>query len=262
MSNDTDKLACDKDGWQYARDAQDFLEESTTSLKVSSNNNNDDEKKLVVRRRKWVRRRILQDYPYASEKTKEYLKMMAENARLSVTVNKISDQLVETKLALTETEEELARTKADLANKDALLHAMGIKDEQVAIVHTGGDSMPEAKTKTFQEFLSKSEQVQEFGSKISQWVHSARKMSDDSGQAEKDAASATAAISEGANGDKKKPEESTIFDWKKIGRGGLMERIKASQSATQKEPPPATIATVEEEQVEATFTSVEAQDQS
>jgi hypothetical protein len=170
----------------------------------------------------------LQDYPFASERTKEYLKLLAENARLNVTVNKISEQLIETKSALTETEGELLRIKAELHVQASMRSIGGSEDHgNSRLIRDSGNS--EAKVNPLQELFSKSEQVQELGSKFSQWVHSARKMSDDSTRAENTPVP--------VNNDDKKSEDSNMFDWKKIGRTALLERIKQSQTTTIAERP-------------------------
>jgi len=209
-----------------------------------------------LRRRKWTRRRILVDYPYASERTQQYLRLLAENAKLSVTVDKVSDQLVETKLKLTETEEKLAQTKADLLRSrqdvslaKSKLSALGVDTKDFGSPDLDGKNNP------LQEFLSKNEQVNQIGSKISQWVQSARKGSEDmsttgngadagesaagtntadavrENRKRSDSASSTGGLDALMNKDTNGSSiGSRGFDWKKVGRGALLERMSQSGS--------------------------------
>jgi hypothetical protein len=61
---------------------------------------------IIKRRRKWTRTRVLVDYPHASTSSREYLKLVAQRASLMVSVEKLSEQLVETKMKLTTLEED------------------------------------------------------------------------------------------------------------------------------------------------------------
>lgn len=115
-------LDCDENGWTYAQDASDFLKENPEkhcfespgmvedklTLEKSFLSGNKVVRHVIpsrqVRRRKWTRRRVLVDYPHASEQSRHFLKLLAQNASLTFAANKISDQLVETKMKLTDTE--------------------------------------------------------------------------------------------------------------------------------------------------------------
>jgi hypothetical protein len=141
------------------------------------------------------------DYPFASERSKHYLGQLAENSRLVTTCTKVTDQLLETKMTLTEAEEKLSWTQTELLNKKALLHAVGIEDGE------------EVTGNALQDFLTNNEQVKEIGSKITSWVSSARKTGTDLNSTEPSDLSLS----------------SDKFDWKKLGRGALLERIKQSQ---------------------------------
>ena len=104
-----ERVDSDQHGWSYVVEPRDFL----IGLKdmvwdnpgiIAAN----DKPTRMFRRRRWTRQRVLVDYLSASESTKQYLKLLSENARLSLSASKISEQLIETKVMLTETEEKLA----------------------------------------------------------------------------------------------------------------------------------------------------------
>ena len=116
-------LDCDEEGWSYAMDAIDYLRDNPEELCHENSGSVQDRVTLEkatflsgnhvvrhilplrrVRRRKWTRRRVLVDYPFASEQSKHFLRLLAQNASLTVAANRISDQLVETKMKLANTQ--------------------------------------------------------------------------------------------------------------------------------------------------------------
>lgn len=116
-------LDCDEEGWSYAMDAIDYLRDNPEELchehpgmvqdkvtleKATFLSGNHVVRHMVplrrVRRRKWTRRRVLVDYPFASEQSRHFLRLLAQNASLAVAANRISDQLVETKMKLADTQ--------------------------------------------------------------------------------------------------------------------------------------------------------------
>jgi hypothetical protein len=168
------------------------------------------------------------DYPYASERTQNYLKLLAENARLSVTSSKISDQLVETKMTLTETEQELLLIKeetaqhiqqieglkTDLDLKDALLRELGLPVEGNGSHGDGGGPLHE--------------HVKEIGSKISQWVGSSARKTGEDASSHTTIEGSTSQLDKGS-----KSSEAPRFGWgKKFGGGTLLEKMKQSQTNT------------------------------
>jgi len=105
------KIDCDAEGWSYAEEPHHFITspaELCWDEPVAIRNNN---VKRPYRRRRWTRQRALRSYPHASQTTMQYLRLLSENSRLSVTNTKLSDQLVETKTKLTEVEAALVSTK-------------------------------------------------------------------------------------------------------------------------------------------------------
>ena len=222
-------LLCDENGWSYAFEPQDFLTDTPGAVSCCIGESLDNDEiptgpKRSVRRRKWTRRRVLVSYPLASERTLQYLKVIAENARLSITASKISEQLVQTKMALTETEDKLEKTKAALQKQEELLRAIGVDDIALNGKNDGDGVNP------LQDFLSKNEQVKDIGSKITQWVKSARKTSEDLTSDE------TVDTEEATNGTRATTEETTPhkFPWKKLGRGGLIEKLARPSPGTSR----------------------------
>lgn len=145
-------LDCDKDGWSYALDASDFLkanpeehcfespgmvEDKLTLEKASFLSGNKVVRHWIpvrrVRRRKWTRRRVLVDYPHASEQARNFLQLLAQNASLTFAANKISDQLVETKMKLTDTQLKTHQNEEDTKAKVAQLkHEIKLKEDVIA----------------------------------------------------------------------------------------------------------------------------------
>ena len=244
---------CDDEGWSYAVSVQDLVDLPTEL--AWDNPGPSHERK--IRRRAWSRQRVLVDYPYASERTKQYLKLLAENARLTITVTKISDQLVETKTKLTETEQSLMELQSTKATELAKLTRAFQADEDLdkdAAKAGGGGSLGSASSsqhgKRIKDFLQKNEgQVKEIGSKISQWVASSRKTSEDfneggssgledtlhddtaAGRLQKTELTSSASVGSssagslpggGGGGDS---GSNTAFSWRKVGRGALIEKL-------------------------------------
>jgi len=198
---------CDKNGWSYGVDTQSFV--SLQGAALSDRRDSDDKIFRNIRRRRWTRRRVLVDYPLSSERTRQYLKLLVENAQLAVTAAKLSEQLVQTKTALTESEGRISgvpvASEKQVESSEAVVRAI----EPVV----NGKAEPES-TNPLQDFLSKNEQVKELGSKITQWVKSARKTSED-----------LTGVDNGDDGDTKAQDDSQKFPWKKLGRGALMEKL-------------------------------------
>ena len=236
----------DEEGWMYASDANDFINKTGLSNRFDGVGEN----VKTFRRRKWTRRRVLVEYPFCSESTRQFLAVLAENARLSLTVNKVSEQLVHTKTALTEKEEKLAAITAEVERDQAIIRALGVSvatNQLVGELPSSSDQVTneEGSSKLpLQTFLAKNEQgVKEFGSKITQWVQSARKTSEDltSIESNDDADSATvhSAPVESSSSVSANTNTATMttspqkFPWKKLGRGGLIEKLARPSPGTK-----------------------------
>ena len=145
-------LDCDEDGWSYAMELSDYLknnpeehcferpgmvEDRLTLEKASFLSGNKVVRHMIptrkVRRRKWTRRRVLVDYPFASEQSKHFLRLLAQNASLTFAANKISDQLVDVKMQLTDTKLKTLQNEEETKVKVAQLK-QEIKLKEDAIV--------------------------------------------------------------------------------------------------------------------------------
>ena len=236
-------LDCDAEGWSYVSDVHHFAEspelvwDSPVDYRHEDDTTADSENPPInfpqrrFRRRKWIRRRMMVDYPYASERTKQYLKVLAENARLTVTLDKVSDQLVETKTRLTESEAELMQARSELILKDSLLHESNLSSVAPSL-SVSSDHHDTRK----HDFLPKSDAVKDFGSKITQWVQlstsgSSRKGSEDLTTVVSNVENSTDLSLENgeSSGDLSDAQQFGRFDWKKIGRGALLERMGKGQ---------------------------------
>lgn len=141
---------CDAQGWSYVMEPRDFL----LGLKDMIWDNAGTKTTGAItplrpfRRRRWTRQRVLVDYLSASECTKQYLKLLAENARLSMSAAKINEQLIATKTALTETEEKLLHANDLLQRKkmgdDALGDPRSSRASLDLVVNSGKTNLPES----------------------------------------------------------------------------------------------------------------------
>jgi hypothetical protein len=151
LDNRPQTLDCDEDGWSYAMDVSDYFEDNPeehcferpgmvedklTLEKASFLSGNKVVRHMIpirkVRRRKWTRRRVLVDYPYASEQSKHFLRLLAQNASLTFAANKISDQLVDVKMQLTDTRLKTLQHEEETKTKVAQLKLeMNLKEAAI-----------------------------------------------------------------------------------------------------------------------------------
>jgi hypothetical protein len=276
-SSSVQKPDCDEEGWSYVHEPQHFLVDNADlvwenpGVEFASTPTRKNEgssriiPKRIYRRRRWTRQRILVDYLYASKSTQQYLKLLVENARLSMTVGKISDQLLETKTALTEAEAKIAGMNNLHEENDKVHNLVGfdwkssepssklkpveMKDLTFDSVHStasldsaskffpeagGGGGAPQS-----QSIGSKSDLGKEISNKISQLFQgAARKSSEDMTEESIEEMSSM----DHRNGSSPLPEKpvdpssssqqqqqqqhSDKFDWKKIGRGHLINQFE------------------------------------
>lgn len=246
------KVDCDHNGWSYVLEPQDFLLGLTDivwdnpgacdTLTLTSSRNEDAAATPTrpCRRKRWVRQRVLVDYLYASESTQQYLKLLAENARLSITAGKISDQLVETKLALTVTEEKLVEANDLIRCKDATLQAAGILEKNIdsILAKCREDDLGVESMRSILSSDSKIHDTRDFGSKFSQWVQLARKTSEDTAIPDENIKKApfVETIDIAHDGSSQEPPMllTDKFDWKKIGRGNLLNKLKPNVSSSSR----------------------------
>ena len=195
----------DDQGWSYSNDP-DVL--SHSSYYSEHKPPKKGERQLCKRRRKWTRARALVDYPHASTMTQEYLKLMAEKTSLQVTVEKLSAQLVETKIALTGLEADhqengemsgrrILELEKELKEKNEILSAF----EGVAPSNVGS-----------------TEQIKELKSLVSMWVSETIKTKSDNDNSSNESGSNVQSQADG----------SKLFsDWTK-GGNHLLGKIRAT----------------------------------
>lgn len=154
----------DAEGWSYSNDLDLKLE---SSYYCDFRPPERGTKNLVKRRRKWTRSRAMINYPQASTMTQEYLKLVADKATVDVNVQKLSTQLVETKMKLTtleadhlalqeNTNRRIATLEKELEEKNRILQGLQQQD--------GFDAS------TMASLSSKKEQVKELRSVVTAWV--------------------------------------------------------------------------------------------
>lgn len=250
------KVDSDQSGWSYVVEPRDFylglpdMIWDNAAVAIVPNPTVPSQGRDAVtaptrpyRRRRWTRHRVLVDYLHASEPTRQYLKLLAENARLSVAAGKINDQLVETKLTLTETEEKLVEASDLLQRKVLALPGTRIIAEGVDRMGANviDDELGIDSLRSIQSTGSRTNDARDFGFKFSQWVHSTqtRKTSDDM-NTRKTSDDMTVSLEESVedasfqehnsarDGTLPDPVESSMekFDWKKIGRVSLLDKLK------------------------------------
>jgi len=110
-ANKKSRVDCDDEGWSYAMEATHFL---LNPAETCWDNAGDNTVLRPIRRRKWTRQRSLVDYPHVSESTKCFLDLMAQRKCATMAANKVSEQLVKTKVALTEAESVVMQSKDEL----------------------------------------------------------------------------------------------------------------------------------------------------
>ncbi len=154
----------DTDGWSYSNDLDLTLESSYYSDFRPPERGTPN---MVKRRRKWTRSRAMIDYPQASAMTKAYLKLVAEKATLDVSVQKLSTQLVETKMKLTTMETDFLTLQEKTSLRIATLeNELEDKNRMLEILQQQ-DGLDNA---IISNIASKKDQVQELRSVVTAWV--------------------------------------------------------------------------------------------
>ena len=176
-------METDEQGWMYSNDIQIRVDPSSycNEFKLPEKG----KANIMKRRRKWTRLRVLIDYPYASHMTRQYLKLVSEKAASDVNVDKLSGQLVETKMALTTIQaDRLAYQERTNARIKELERELQDKNEILGSVETGAglnltSLAREGSTTSFgsagsdhsaHKEYKKVDQVAEIRSAVTQWV--------------------------------------------------------------------------------------------
>jgi hypothetical protein len=222
------KVDSGQDGWSYAVEPGAFIRGVPDMIWDNSGAANDQSAPSLpgqskaassvpvrtFRRRRWMRQRALVDYLHASESSRQFLRLLAENAKLSVGAGKICDQLIETKLALTEAEEKLSVLSDTLQRKEERLKVAGIVDD-----------MPDSRLSTSVEQKLNVEGSNNLSPpdvevKSAEVPTSVQKQPSCLDGTER---SLPAEIESHIQPDSQSGEK---FDWKKIGRGAILNKLK------------------------------------
>lgn len=209
------KIDCDQHGWSYAQDAQHFLAQDANL--VWDHSGPKDKVTRPFRRRNWQRRRVLVSYPHACQCATEYLQLLRENAQLTITAQKLSDQLIETKTKLTQTEENLMKTRETGALElEKVKRQLAETREKLEVLELSAAETPKS------------------NGKHSRLRRRSRKQSSDGTVETTDGEeSASSLKSDHDNDDDSAGSDGkNRFDWKRFGRGGLLEQIKKSPAGS------------------------------
>jgi hypothetical protein len=219
----------DEEGWVFGSSVETLVQEMTTN-DPSSGRSSSLPSSQQLRCRRWNRQRILTAYPFMCERTKAYLSLYAENARLGVACRKISEQLGATKTKLTDTEETLTRYMSRLEKAVKLL-------DKVA-PHS---MMDEAHKSEIMQFLAENKAIDSIVRN-----HATRKA-----LYVTDISTVLGPVDDDVNiNDSMQTNEGSLdvssnssagdmlgnFDWKRLARGGLRDRIQLSQKHYQTPP--------------------------
>ena len=219
VQQDSARLLCDDDGWSYAKKPQEFmLQEQAVSDTCGATDDPTTKPPRPFRRRYWTRQRVLVDYPFASEATKQYLKMVAETTSLAFTADKINEQLVETKTTLTETERLLCEARSDATNTTTM--SGGVVELKEVGPEMGNDS---GRSKTSAETAKTTGTLDLSVGKLTQWVQATRKTSEDmtiSDESLEEGSISVGSSHGSVSTDATAPDK---FDWKRFSRGTIQK---------------------------------------
>mmetsp|Transcript_18932 Transcript_18932/g.45708 ORF Transcript_18932/g.45708 Transcript_18932/m.45708 type:complete len:693 (+) Transcript_18932:198-2276(+) len=196
-TNDTDL-----DGWSYSNDYQIMASSTYYNEFIQPTKG---QPAVVRRRRKWTRRRMLFNYPYASTMTQEYLKLLSQKAILDVTLDKLSCQLVDTKMGLTTIEAERFAFEERTNARIRQLEQHGIDEKNNNRMVLGMTDSGSKKASAATPNTKKPDQIAaEIGSAVQQWVssigHQHHRKQDNSHDASSSSAAAAAASTAATNG--------------------------------------------------------------
>jgi hypothetical protein len=232
-------LDCDAQGWTFAKEARHFLTHPSQCCYDNMDRllaNYKSPTATFFRRRKWVRRRALVRYPHASEATLQFLNLLAENAKLNMSMTKLSDQLVETKTKLTEAEATLIATKEDLTHHAQMLETeLKQREELVRVLQSSFIASDDVETdslnkKQKDQLQSIRAHLQKIVPPVTNSVTAAR--GDDASKTGETATglnpaatsdTTTASVSSSTT---PATTPSKSFDWSKLGRGAILDKMK------------------------------------
>ncbi len=111
-------------GWIYA-DKPEYIKSNIEGQCFNEANSKESESTTIItrkyRRRRWKRQRVLISYPGISRRSTQFLHVHAENAKLSLSVEKLHDQVFQLQNQLNEKEEDLDKTTVELLSQLTVL---------------------------------------------------------------------------------------------------------------------------------------------
>lgn len=246
------QIDCDEEGWSYAEAIEHFVN-SPTELCWESADISNDVAQRPYRRRRWTRQRVLLSYPRASQTSLHFLRILAENARLSVIVTKLTDQLVDTKHKLTEAESVIISTKEQFAKEIELMkREIKLRDETILrLPREGGDNGDRTPSKPKGNDLRLDQQFDKVRNAAGSWVSSASNVANN---AFRKTPVQEQAPNSPTGGDAENKDyvstqtENAAFDWRRLGisitpksKGLLLGLSARKLEAIEKEIEPKTV---------------------
>ena len=174
-------VGMEEEGWTYADSLHALLPNDGNNSSSGSNSGNGNSASASsngtqdravstsrFRKRTWQRRRVLISYPACSQRSKQMLSMNAHNAKLTLALSKLHNQVHDMQNSLIQKDEECEQIKAklnnkiveterDLENKQRMVHKLKSdkreREKQIAIVkianlrNNGSDSVSSSPTK-------------------------------------------------------------------------------------------------------------------
>jgi hypothetical protein len=259
------QIDCDEEGWSYAEAVEHFVT-SPTELCWESADISNDIAQRPYRRRRWTRQRALLSYPRASQTSLHFLRVLAENVRLSVVVTKLTDQLVDTKHKLTEAESVIISTKQQFAKETEFLkREIKLRDETILrLPREPSDSADTTPSKPKGNDLRLDQHIDKVRNVAGSWVSSASNAASNAFRKtpiQEQAPSSPAGVDEDHKDPASTPTENAPFDWRRLGisitpkNKGLLQGLSARKlEAIEKEAEPTVVEgeLIEEEKATGT----------
>lgn len=114
-----------ENGWVYGSTIQQvtsqFKEIDGDRLRDATAMNGNPIPRRLLRCRRWARRRVLVEYPHMCDSTGAYLRQLADRSQLAARCRVLTEQLRESQTDLTQAEEDLVMTRAQLMEARRLL---------------------------------------------------------------------------------------------------------------------------------------------
>jgi hypothetical protein len=161
----------DDKGWSYSNSPDITIDPSSyfSDLRMPQPG----ARNIIKRRRRWTRSRVMVDYPSASAMTKEYLKLVAQKASSDVSLEKLSNQLVDTKMNLTSLEAEHLSLQDEVARQLSILETdIAEKNKIIAQFQSGVEETSSSSAGSAAAAIGSESKSKELRSVVTQWVSS------------------------------------------------------------------------------------------